>query len=256
MRIVLLVNNWLGWKITDWLRQEGADVAGLVLHPPDRRRYGDETQQSAGVAADAVFDAASLGDEATRARIAALRPDLAVSILFDYILRPPFLSLFPGGAINLHPALLPYNRGQYPNVWSIIDGTPAGVTLHRIDAGIDTGGILAQREVPVTSFDTGESLYRRLEQASLELFQEAWPQIRAGTLQPRLQAGAGTYHRTRDVDAVDEIELDRQYVAGDLLNVLRARTFPPYKGAYFRDGDRKIYVRVQLVPEDELEEPA
>ncbi len=57
---------------------------------------------------------------------------------------------------------------------------------------------------------------------------------------------AGTYHRTRDVEGVDEIELDKTYVASDLINILRARTFPPYKGAYFIINGRRIYMRLHL----------
>ena len=254
MRVVLLVNNWLGWKVTEWLRQSGTDIAALVIHPPDRRTYGEETVRAAGLGQDAIFGAESLQDEVTLQRLGALRADLAVSILFGYLLRPPFLSLFPHGAVNIHPALLPYNRGQYPNVWSIVEGTPAGVTLHCIDGALDRGDILAQREVPVTAFDTGETLYRRLERASLELFQESWPLLVAGVMTPRPQSGEGSYHRTRDVEAIDEIDLDRAYGARHLLNVLRARTFPPHGGAYFRDGGRKVYVRVQLIPEEKLEE--
>lgn len=253
MRVVLLVNNWLGWKVTEWLRNEGDEIAAVVLHPATKRRCGEEIQRAARVPVEKVFEADALDDDATLARIASLNGDIAVSVLFDYILERRFLSLFPHGAVNVHPALLPYNRGQYPNVWSIVEGTPAGVTIHRMDAGIDTGDILAQREVTVTRFDTGETLYRRLERASLELFQDAWPRIRGGTALPLPQSGTGTYHRTRDVDAIDEIDLEREYRAGDLLNILRARTFAPYKGAYFRDGARKVYVRVQLIPEEELE---
>ena len=149
--------------------------------------------------------------------------------------------------VNLHPAYLPYNRGQYPNVWSIIEGTPAGVTLHYIDEGIDTGGIIARREVPVEPVDTGESLYRKLEATALELFRETWPLIKAGRAQCLPQdKQAGTYHRTRDIEAIDAIDQERDYKAGDLLNLLRARTFPPYKGAYFTADGKRVYLRLQL----------
>jgi methionyl-tRNA formyltransferase len=155
--------------------------------------------------------------------------------------------------VNLHPAYLPYNRGQYPNVWSIIEGTPSGVTLHYINEKIDAGDVIAQREVPVELVDTGETLYRKLEQASLELFKDTWLLIKSDK-PPRIpQSGEpGTYHRTRDAEAIDEIDLDGTYVARDLINVLRARTFPPYKGAYFRHQGRKIYLRLQLFYEEQL----
>jgi methionyl-tRNA formyltransferase len=253
MRIVLLANNWVGWRVTEWLRAQNTEIAALVVHPAARQKYGAEVLRSAGLAADRVFDSERLREDRTLRQIAGFRPDLGVSVLFGDILRPPFLSLFPAGVVNVHPALLPYNRGQYPNVWSIVDGTPAGVTLHYIDAGIDTGAVLAQREVPTTPFDTGESLYRRLERAAVALFQEAWPQLCAGTLAARPQPPGGTFHRTRDVEAIDEIDLTREYTAGRLLNILRARTFPPHKGAYFLAGGRKVYVRVQLIPEEDVE---
>jgi methionyl-tRNA formyltransferase len=150
--------------------------------------------------------------------------------------------------------MLPYNRGAYPNVWSIVDDTPAGVSLHYVDEGIDKGDIVAQRRVPVAAADTGESLYRKLEEASLTLFRETWPAIRSGHAPRHPQNPSdGTSHRVRDVESIDEIDLDSPTTPRRLLNLLRARTFGEFPGAYFRDGDRRIYVRVQL---SEAEDPA
>ena len=127
------------------------------------------------------------------------------------------------------------------------------MTLHYIDEGIDTGDIIAQKEVQVSLKDTGESLYRKLESISVELFGEYWPLISQGK-QPRISQSQeqGSYHITKDVEEIDEINLDSTYVAADLINILRARTFPPYRGAYFWDGNKKIYIRLQLLEEDEL----
>ena len=110
-----------------------------------------------------------------------------------------------------------------------------------------TGDIIAQQEVPVEPIDTGETLYRKLERASLTLFQETWPLIKAGRA-PRIpqNKGVGTYHRTRDVESIDKIQLDQQYKARDLINILRARTFPPYKGAYFEVGGKRVYMYLRL----------
>jgi len=153
--------------------------------------------------------------------------------------------------VNIHPALLPYNRGSYPNVWSIVERTPSGVTIHYIDEGIDTGDIIAQCTIPVEPVDTGESLYRKLERAMLDLFQQTWPLIRAGQA-PRLSQinAAGTTHRIRDAAQIDEIDLNRMYTARELLDILRARTFLPYPSAYFWHEGRKVYVRVQLEYDD------
>ena len=192
-------------------------------------------------------------EPATRDAIGALNAEMGISVLFGYILRRSILDLFTRECINIHPALLPYNRGAYPNVWSIVDGTPAGVTLHYIDEHVDTGDIIAQREVLVDAADTGGTLYGKLERAAEALFCETWPLVRSGKA-PRIPQGSGgTYHRVRDAELIDEIDLDRPYKAGDLINILRARSFPPHRGAYFRDGNRKVYIELSLISEQDAE---
>ncbi len=247
MRILYLGNNWLGYQILKWLKEQGESIVGLVMHPERKRKYGDEIIECSGLGQEAIFDGSLLNEEQASRAIQSLEPHIGISVLFDYILRAQFLAIFPKGVINLHPAYLPYNRGQYPNVWSIIEGTPSGVTLHYIDEGIDTGDIIAQKEVLVEPVDTGETLYHKLEQASVALFQESWVDIKTGKA-PRIRQSreAGTYHRTRDVDSIDEIDLDRAYIARDLINILRARTFPPYESAYFTVDDKRVRIRVQL----------
>jgi methionyl-tRNA formyltransferase len=222
-------------------RDRGAGAA-----PAAGKKYGDEILAAARLPEERVIDGSTLREEAVVARIRSMEAELGVSILFNYILRQNLIDAFPEGVVNLHPSYLPYNRGQYPNVWSIVEGTPAGVTLHYIDAGVDTGDLIAQRTVAVEPVDTGESLYRKLEEEGLKLFRESWPAITTKTAARQPQTGGGTYHRTRDVESIDRIDLDATYTGRELLNVLRARTFPPYKGAYFEDGGRRIYVRVTL----------
>lgn len=252
MRVLFLGNNWVAWQIALWLREQGEEIVGLVLHAPDRRKYEKEIISAAGVAPAQIFDGTRLTEAEALRAIAALRPHIGISALFGYILRPEFLDLLPAGCVNVHPALLPYNRGEYPNIWSIVEGTPAGATLHYIDAGIDTGDIIAQSEVPVEPIDTGESLYHKLEEASVALFKETWPLIRSARHSRTPQVPrAGTYHRVRDVERIDEIELDRTYSARQLIDILRARTFPPYQGAYFWHNRRKVYLRLQLSYDDD-----
>src|SRR5690606_31461343 len=144
-----------------------------------------------------------------------------------------------------------WNRGAHPNVWSIVEGTPAGVTLHHVDDGVDTGDIIAQRRIPVEPTDTGQSLYARLEQASVELFRDTWPAIADGTAPRTPQpAEAGSSHRARDLAQLDEIDLDRTFTARALIDILRARTFPPFEGAHFTVEGRKVGVRISLKQHD------
>jgi methionyl-tRNA formyltransferase len=254
MRILFLGNNWVGWQVLKWLKDQNEHIIGLVMHPPEKRRYGDEIVKIAQLSFEHIFDGSELRQYDTLNAIKALKPDIGLSVLFDYILKPRFLDMFPMGVINLHPAYLPYNRGAYPNVWSIIERTPAGVTMHYMDQRIDAGDIIARRPLPVEPTDTGETLYRKSEKACVDLFKEIWPILRSGAA-PRIPQSTeeGRYHRARDVENVDYIDLDRAYTARDLIDIIRARTFPPYPGAYFIHGGRRVYLRLQLLYENQIE---
>ena len=248
MKILYFANNWLGCEVLDWLRGQDVEIAGLVLHPAGHRKFGDELLRTSGLPHDRVFDAGRLHTPEVLDAIRRLQPDLGVSVLFGYILRPALLAFFPRGIVNLHPSLLPFNRGACPNVWPIVDDTPAGVTLHYVDATIDTGDIIAQQPVEVEPVDTAGTLYRKLEEASLDLFRRAWPRLRSGDAARAPQsAQAGTSHRLRDLDSITEIDPGRLYTGGELINILRARTFRPYPGAYFRTADgRRVHLRLEL----------
>jgi methionyl-tRNA formyltransferase len=100
--------------------------------------------------------------------------------------------------INVHISLLPYNRGADPNLWSHLDGTPAGVTIHVVDAGVDTGPIIAQRRVTFPSDATLATSYAQLQETAVALFAETWPAIKAGTYVSTPQPAGGTSHRSAD----------------------------------------------------------
>lgn len=255
MRILFLGNNWVGWQVLKWLKEQNEQIVGLVIHPPGKRKYGNEILDCAQVNPECIFDGSQLHQPETLEVIKELRPDIGVSVLFGYILQLEFLALFPDGIINLHPAYLPYNRGAYPNVWSIVDETPAGVTLHYIDAGVDTGDLIAQQEVLIEPVDTGETLYHKLERACVALFKETWPLVRSGQV-PRVpqHSREGTFHLTQDVDQIDQIDLNHTYTGRELIGTIRARTFPPYQGAYFVHKGRKVYLRLQLLYGEQVSE--
>ena len=110
------------------------------------------------------------------------------------------LSFMKGNIINLHISCLPWNRGKYPNLWSFLENTPKGVTIHRMEKGIDTGDILYQREM---SFDetkeTLASTYRKLNEEIVRLFQEHWTEIWEGSYPVTPQQGKGSYHSLKDM---------------------------------------------------------
>ena len=126
-------------------------------------------------------------------------PDFLISHGYRHILKQDVLAHFAKGrAINLHISYLPWNRGADPNLWSFIEDTPKGVTIHCIDAGIDTGDILLQKKVHLGKEHTLASSYARLQGAIVELFTENWPALKAGSISPKPQTDGGSLHRLSD----------------------------------------------------------
>ena len=151
------------------------------------------------------------------------------------------------GAINLHPSLLPHNRGKHYNFWSIVEGTPFGVTLHFVDQGIDSGDILFQFPIPKTWEDTGGSLYRKAKSAIVALFKQRYLDIVEGRYSRVPQDLAkGIAHYASELDPASEILLHRSYEAMELLNLLRARTFYGRPACYFCADGKKYEVRISI----------
>ncbi|AFZ50830.1 formyltransferase family protein [Dactylococcopsis salina] len=124
--------------------------------------------------------------------------DFLISYGYRHILRKDILSKFQNKAINIHISLLPWNRGADPNLWSFLENTPKGVTIHYLDEGIDTGNILVQTETEFTNEDTLRTSYEKLNELAIELFQSSWLKIREGKIPSQPQPGGGSLHRLQD----------------------------------------------------------
>jgi methionyl-tRNA formyltransferase len=123
-----------------------------------------------------------------------IAPDVAVAACFPWRLPPAALAIPPLGILNVHPSLLPAGRGPEPVFWTLRRGEAiTGATVHRMDAGFDTGPIVAQAEAPLTPGERAPELERRLMRLGGELLAGALPALRAGTLAVRPQAAGGSY---------------------------------------------------------------
>lgn len=166
------------------------------LGPPDSlvlrvlRGWGTELRV---VEADAPLDA--VADAAGKA-------EWIVSHGYRSILPRSLLAARAGRIVNCHISLLPWNRGADPNLWSVLEDSPSGVTLHLIDQGVDTGPIVVQQEVPIAADDTFASSYERLQRSMADLFEDNWAAVQSAATIGRLQPAGGTSHRTADRAAV------------------------------------------------------
>ena len=183
--------------------------------------------------------------------VETLEPDLVVAGGFRHIVPEEVLEMPPLGAVNLHKSYLPYNRGANPNVWSILEGAPAGVSIHYMTSDVDGGPIIDRRRVTVEPDDDARDLYERLEDAQFEQFRDVWPSIRDGTTDTIEQGDdEGTYHLKRDFTALWELDLDRRVRVEDIIDRLRALTFEPYRNAYFEKDGTRYYVTIDIRRED------
>jgi len=161
--------------------------------------------------------------------LTAWAPDLIVVAAFGQILRPAVLDLPPYGCVNVHASLLPRWRGAAPIQAAILHGdSQTGVTLMRMDAGLDTGPILSQRAIPIGPDDTAAILSDRLADLGAKLLIETLPSYLSGDLTPHPQPETGV--TTAPTLSKSDGELDLAQDAQQLARKVRA--FNPWPGAF------------------------
>lgn len=124
--------------------------------------------------------------------------DLAVSYTYRYILTGEMIAALKGNVVNLHNSYLPFNRGAAPNLWSLKEGTPRGVTLHYMDERLDKGYIIAQELVTEGDGDTLKSSYDNLDRRAQTLFLQAFKYYEHWQDMKKKPEGVGTYHSVKD----------------------------------------------------------
>ncbi len=174
MKVLFLTNNSLSLSLYEWLK----DREEVIL-------YKDKLSISV---------------------IHTLKPNFLISYNYRFIISKEILDHIKDNAINLHISYLPWNRGAHPNVWSFLENTPKGVTIHLIDEGIDTGDILVQKEVFINEEKhTLRSSYMLLHKEIQELFKKNWKKIRNKEIAPKPQKGRGSFHYIKDFERIKPI---------------------------------------------------
>ncbi len=155
-------------------------------------------------------------------QVVALNPTIILSYNYNYIINSEIIEYMRGNIINLHISYLPWNRGFSPNIWSFIDRTPKGITIHQVDSGLDTGKIIYQKEYQFTpENETFISTYNKLNEGIVELFKEHWDDIFSGRYTMHEQGGKGSYHTMKDLEQLkSHIEFDWSDNVGEFLKKL------------------------------------
>ena len=189
-----------------------------------------------------------------RSQLAALKPDAIIVVGYGRIIPHWMLDLPPLGNINLHASLLPKYRGAAPIQWAIAQGeTVTGVTTMRIDAGLDTGDILLQQELPIAQDDTAETLAPRLASIGADLMTETLRGLQAGSIRPRPQDNSQS--TLAPILKKEDGLVDFSRPAAEIFN--RMRGFQPWPGAYTKFRGKNLQIlkaqpRADALPAGEL----
>ena len=173
--------------------------------------------------------------------------DLVFLCWWPQIIKAVAIKSVKDGWINLHPSFLPYGRGKHAYFWSIVEGYPFGVSMHFIDTDIDTGPVLYQEEIKISMTDTGESLYVKGVQQSIQLFTKYFYKIINGEhVVTQQENSKGSFRYANEIDDVTTIYPGSQYKAIDLINLLRARTFWKGDACKLVYGDKEYWLRLDI----------
>ncbi|MBS3783383.1 MAG: methionyl-tRNA formyltransferase [Anaerolineae bacterium] len=227
-------------------------VVGVVTQPDRPAGRGRELRRSpvkeAALEHDLpLFQPRTIRTPEALAQLAEWSSDVIVVAAFGQILSQEVLELPPYGCLNVHASLLPRWRGAAPVAAAILAGDEVtGVTIMKMDAGLDTGPVLAQREEPIRPDDTRATLTERLSYVGAELLAETLPSYLAGKLRPRPQADeqATLADQLRKGDG--RLDWSRKAVELDR----KVRAFTPWPGTFTFWRDRRLKVlRVSPLPD-------
>ncbi len=136
--------------------------------------------------------------------------EFVVSYRYRHIIRKAVIEYLNENIINLHVSFLPWNRGADPNLWSFLEDTPKGVSIHYIDEGIDTGDIIAQKELFFNNdAETLASTYKKLNVEILELFKMYCEPIINGKIDRKKQMQTGSFHKISDKETFQFLIADK-----------------------------------------------
>lgn len=217
---------------------EGPDEVVAVVTQPDRKKGRGQRVAFSAVKEEALlnrtreivlFQPERVREGTFQENLRDLHPDLFVVAAYGQLLPKSFLEIPRHGAVNVHASLLPKYRGAAPIAWAILKGERVtGVTIMRMDEGMDTGDILSQKEIPLEDGETAETLHDKLASLGAPLLLETVSRMKRGEVTPiRQDSSQITYAPPlkKEDGRIDwrkgASEIDRQ-----------VRAFSPWPGAY------------------------
>ena len=229
MRLAIFADKQVGFEILSYIIENFKSDLALIVTKSESEITGLGNRHGIPCLDSSDFE--------LEGKLQELKLDLAVLAWWPDIVSSRITKLAKFGFINTHPSLLPYNKGRHPNFWALVEGNPFGVSIHRVEDKVDSGEILAQREILYDWTDNAETLYEKATLEMLNLFKDFYPKIRDFNFESTIQSiELDVIRKFRDFIEKSRIDLDEIMTTRDFLNLLRAKTFNGHNGLIFEDA--------------------
>lgn len=241
-RILFFGYSEVGYDCLSLLLERGDNVVALITHEdnPHEKIWFKTPAVAAREKNIPVFTPDSVNNPEWREKIAALAPDLIISVYYRHMIGTKILALPPLGAWNMHGSLLPKYRGRAPINWAVLHGEPRiGMTLHRMVKSADAGAVVDQQGVEIGPRDTAEQAFRKVMPCARAVLARQIDALLAGTARETEQDEAQANYfggRKPEDGRIHWTQTSRQ-----IFNLIRAVT-DPYPGAFTDVGAARLMV--------------
>lgn len=241
-RILFFGYSEVGYECLSLLLERGDNVIALITHEdnPNEKIWFKTPAVAAREKAIPVFTPESVNNPEWREKIAALKPDLILSVYYRHMIGTKILALPPLGAWNMHGSLLPKYRGRAPINWAVLHGEPRiGMTLHRMVKSADAGAVVDQDGVEIGPRDTAEQAFRKVLPCARRVLARQIDALLAGTAKetPQDESQANYFGGRKPEDG----RILWGQTSTQIFNLIRAVT-DPYPGAYTEVGAARLMV--------------
>jgi methionyl-tRNA formyltransferase len=241
-RILFFGYSEVGYTCLDLLLSRGDNVVALITHEdnPNEKIWFKTPAVAARERGLPVFTPESVNNPEWREKIAALQPDLILSVYYRHMIGTKILAMPPLGAWNIHGSLLPKYRGRAPINWAIVHGEPRiGMTLHRMVKSADAGDVVDQEGVAIGPRDSAEVAFRKVMPCARVVLERQIDALLAGTAKetPQDHSQATTFGGRTPEDG----RISWNQTSAQIFNLIRAVT-DPYPGAFTDIGDARLMV--------------
>lgn len=254
MRIVFMGTPDFSVGTLEAILAAGHQVAAVVTQPDKPKGRGKALQatpvkEAALAHGLTVYQPRKVREDSFLEELKKINPDVIVVVAFGQIIPRTILELPKFGCINVHASLLPKYRGAAPIQWAVIDGEEvSGVTIMRMDAGLDTGDMLSKVEVPLAEDETGGSLFDKLSEAGARQLVQTLDRLEDGTVQPEKQPEESPTGYARMITKADGL-IDWMKDAKSIERLIRGLN--PWPSAFTRLEGKNLKIWKAAVQEQD-----